>query len=84
MPLERGAAEAVNASALGARSGLVPAPEVVVSRVWAVDRVVPLAAEVGSLLNGRGGCCESKGCRAGYKKASKLHIEILYQSKGMG
>ena len=78
MPLESGTAEAVDASALGARSGLIPAPEVVVRRVWAVDRVVPLAAEVGSLLNGRAGCCKSKGCRAGYKKGGVLHIEPLY------
>jgi hypothetical protein len=68
VPFQRAAAEAVDAGALAARRGLVSAPQVVVGCVCTVDLVVPLAAEVGALLEGDCGCAggsEGEGGRAG-------------------
>ena len=53
MPLQGTAAKAINAGALAARGSLGTAPEVVVDGVGALNRGVPLAAEVGALGEGR-------------------------------
>lgn len=77
MPLQRAAAEAVNASALAAGGGGRRAPEVVVDGVNACGRAVPLAAEVGALGESRGrggGRRQGDGRGAGQRNESgELH-----------
>ena len=78
MPLERVTAETVDAGALAAGGGLVAAPEVVVDGVRALDLVVPLAAEVGTLGEGRsrgGGSRQGERSSAGKgKECGELHV----------
>ena len=73
MPLQSVAAEAVNTSALGARSGISLAPEVVVGSVGTVNLATPLIAVVGALLDGCSRCSEGKRCRAGVEERGELH-----------
>lgn len=73
MPLERATAEAVNAGALRAGSGIGAAPEVVVDGVVSSDLRIPLTAEVGTLLDSGGGHRKGEGCRAGSNERRELH-----------
>lgn len=78
VPLERVAAEPVDAGALAAGGGLCGAPEVVVDGVHALDGVVPLAAVVCALGEGgsrSGGCRQGKRSGAGDgKECGELHV----------
>jgi hypothetical protein len=79
VPFERAAAQTVNAGALAAGGSLVTAPEVVVDSVRALDLVVPLAAEVGTLGEDRsrgGRSRQGKRSSAGKgKECRELHID---------
>jgi hypothetical protein len=77
VPFEGAAAEAVDAGALRAGSGIALAPEVVVDGVCAGDSAVPLATVVRARLDGSGRCCESKGSRASEEVRRELHDEAV-------
>ena len=60
VPLERAAAQAVNAGTLRAGCSVFLAPEVVVHGVGTGDLVVPLATVICALLKGSGGYGEGE------------------------